>query len=95
MASIERNVIAARSRKVSMVTSFQRPANVPPAVAQMSYWLIVFFTRDKEVVTRLGEMVGRPVEQIRGLVKSLPPYCVLAFSRRPRDPILITKAPEV
>ena len=94
-SSIERNLIAARDRKVSIVGSFQRPANVPRSASEMATWFIVYFTRDRDVVNRLAEMAGRPAEEMRGLVKGLPRYAVLVFSRDPRAPVVITKAPEL
>jgi hypothetical protein len=92
-ASIERNLIAARDRKVSMVGSFQRPANVPRSASEMSTWFVVYYTRDRDTVDRLAQMAGRASDQMRGLVRGLPEYCVLIFSRNPRDPIIVTKAP--
>lgn len=91
-ASIERNLIAARDRKVSMVMSYQRPANVPPAAAEMSTWFITLYTRDRDVVARLAEMAGRYSGEMRGMIRGLPQYCVLVFSRDPRAPIIVTKA---
>lgn len=92
--SLERILIAARDRGVSMVTSFQRPANVPRSAADQATWLAVWFTRDVDVVNRLAEMVGRPKAEIRGAVGGLEPYAVLLFSRNPADPIRITRPPK-
>lgn len=94
-ASVERNLIAARDRKVSMVMSFQRPANVPRSAAEMSTWFIVLYTRDRDTVDRLAEMAGRLTAEMRGMVKGLPKYCVLVFSRDPRAPVIVTKADKV
>lgn len=93
--SVERNLIAARDRKVSMVMSFQRPANVPRSASEMATWFIVLYTRDRDTVDRIAEMAGRPSAEIRGLVKGLPEYCVLVFSRNPRDPVVATMATKV
>jgi hypothetical protein len=93
MTPIERNLIAARDRKVSMVGSFQRPAYVPRAASEMSTWFVVFYTRDRDVVRRIAEMAGRPTEEVRGMVEGLPEFCVLLFSRNPRDPVIVTSAP--
>lgn len=92
--SIERILIAARDRGVSMVTSFQRPANVPRAAADQSTWLAVWATRDVDVVNRLAEMVGRPKNEIRGAVSGLEKYSVLLFSRVPTDPIRVIRPPK-
>jgi hypothetical protein len=91
-ASVERNLIAARDRGVSMVMSFQRPANVPRSASEMSTWFIVLYTRDRDTVSRLAEMAGRPNAEMRGLINGLPQYAVLVFSRDPRAPVIVTKA---
>lgn len=90
--SVERNLIAARDRKVSMVMSFQRPANVPRSASEMSTWFIVLYTRDRDTVDRLSEMAGRSTAEMRGMIKGLPEYCILVFSRNPRHPVIVTKA---
>lgn len=92
--SVERILIAARDRRVSMVTSFQRPANVPRAAADQATWLAVWFTRDVDVVNRLAEMVGRPKAEIRGAVGGLEKFSVLLFSRNPTDPIRVIRPPK-
>jgi hypothetical protein len=94
-APIELTLIAARDRKVSMVTSFQRPANVPRSASEMSTWFMLQYTRDLDTVDRLAQMAGRPNGEIRGLVKGLPEYCTLVFSRNPREPVIVTKAKKV
>lgn len=92
--SVERILIAARDRKVSMVTSFQRPANVPRAAADQATWIAVWFTRDVDVVNRLAEMVGRPKAEIRGAIGGLERYSLLLFSRNPSDPIRVIRPPK-
>src|SRR5882672_174828 len=92
--SVERILIAARDRSVSMVTSFQRPANVPRAAADQATWIAVWFTRDVDVVNRLAEMVGRPKAEIRGAVGGLERYSLLLFSRNPSDPIRVIRPPK-
>lgn len=92
--SIERNLIAARDRGVSMVTSFQRPANVPRSASDQAAWLAVWYTRDIDVVNRLSEMVGRPRAEIRGAVGALEKYAVLLFSRNPSEPIRVIRPPK-
>jgi hypothetical protein len=92
--SIERNLIAARDRGVSMVTSFQRPANVPRSASDQAAWLAVWYTRDLDVVNRLSEMVGRPRAEIRGAVAGLEKYAVLLFSRNPSEPIRVIRPPK-
>lgn len=93
-ANVEVNLIAARNRGVSIVSSFQRPAHVPRSASEMATWFIVFYTRDRDTVDRLAEMAGRPTPEIRGMIEGLPQYCTLIFSRDPRQPVIITRAPE-
>lgn len=92
--SVERILIAARDRGVSMISSFQRPANVPRAAADQATWLAVYYTRDVDVVNRVAEMVGRPKNEIRGAVAGLERYGVLLFSRDPSDPIRVIRPPK-
>lgn len=92
-ASIERNLIAARDKGVSMVTSYQRPSNVPRAASEMSTYLVLWYTRDVDTVNRLAEMTGRPKPEIRGAIRGLGEKAVLLFSQNPRDPIVATRAP--
>lgn len=91
--SVERILIAARDRGISFLGAFQRPANVPRSMGEMSKWFLVLFTRDRETIERLAEMAGRSAAEMRGLVRGLPPYTVLVFSNRPREPIIVTRAP--
>lgn len=93
--SVERILIAARDRGVSMVTSFQRPANVPRSAADQSSWLAIWYTRDQDVVSRIAEMVGRPKNEIRGAVDGLEKYSLLLFSRDPSEAIRVVRPPKV
>lgn len=92
-APTERNLIAARDKGVSMVTSYQRPSNVPRAASEMSRWLGLWYTRDVDTVNRLAEMTGRPKPEIRGAIRGLDGNALLLFSQNPRDPIVATRAP--
>lgn len=85
-------LIAARDRKVSVVSLFQRPADVPRALSDQASWLCVGLTRDVDVVNRLAEMMGRPAAEIRGRVEGLrtTPYSWLVASNNPRVPMLVT-----
>jgi len=92
--AIEQNLIAARDRKVSVVTSFQRPANVPRTASDQSTYLVVWYTRDRDVVARLSEMMGRDRAEIKGAVNALDRHCILVASNNPHDPILATWVPK-
>lgn len=94
-AMLEENYIAGRDRGVSVVGSYQRPARVPRAASDQATWLVIFYTRDADVVTRLAEMTGRPKPEIRGAVDNLEPHCVLVVNRRPREPMIVTRPPRL
>lgn len=93
--AIERCLIAARDRGVSVVTSFQRPANVPRTASDQSTYLVVWYTRDRDVVHRLSEMMGRDRSEIRGAINALDRHCVLIASNNPHDPVRATYVPKL
>lgn len=94
-ASIEENLIAARDRGVSVVTSYQRPANVPRAASEMSSFLIVWYTRDVDTVDRIAQMMGRQKAQIRGAIAGLGRHDVLLVTNDPHDPLVATYVPKL
>lgn len=86
-------LILARDAGTSIVTDFQRPSGVPRETGEMSTYLAVGYTRDRDTVTRIAEMMGRSAAEIRGAVDALAglPFGWLVVSRRPRDPIILTR----
>lgn len=94
-AGIERLLISARDKGVSVVSSYQRPANVPRTASDQATWLAVSYTRDRDVVDRVAEMLGRPKPEIRGAIAGLDPYAWLVVGRNPRLPMIVTRPREV
>jgi len=92
---VERLLISARDKAVSVVTSFQRPANVPRTASDQAAWLAISYTRDVDVVNRLAEMLGRPKAEIRGVMNGLDPYTWLIVGRNPREPYRVTRPAEI
>lgn len=90
--SAERLLIAARNKGVSVVTLFQAPRWVPRAASDQSTWLFVGLTQDTDVVNRLGEILGRPKEEIRGAVKGLGNrrFSWLVCHQNSRHPLIVT-----
>lgn len=86
-------LILARDAGTSIVTDFQRPSGVPREAGEMATYLGISYTRDKDTVSRLAEMMGRSAAEIRGAVRGLSdlPYGWLVVSRKPRDPIILTR----
>lgn len=94
-ASVERLLISARDSGISVVSAYQRPANVPRTASDQSTWVAVSYTRDRDVVDRVAEMLGRDKPEIRGAIKALEPYSWLVVGRNPRVPMIITRPREV
>lgn len=92
---VERMLISARDKKLSVVSAYQRPANVPRTASDQATWVAVSFTRDTDVVDRVAEMLGRPKPEIRGAIKGLDPYCWLVVGRNPRLPMIVTRPEEI
>lgn len=90
-APIEELLIAARDKGVSVVSAFQRPANVPRTASDQATWIATAYTRDRDVVTRLSEMLGRPAPEIRGALNGLDKYAWLVVGRDPREPYRVTR----
>lgn len=86
-------LILLRDARGSMMTDFQRPAGIPREAAEMATYLGIGYTRDKDTVSRLAEMMGHSAAQVRGAVYGLSelPYGWLIASRRPRDPLILTR----
>jgi len=90
---IQRNMVAARSKGVSMVTAYQAPSWVPTAASRQSTWLALWGTRDEAVIKSLAEKAGRPKTEMMELLRNLPEYHVAIIGLRPKDPIVITHPP--
>jgi hypothetical protein len=90
--SIDDLLISARSRAVSVITLFQRPANVPRAAYEMASWIFLGLTLDVDTINRLAEIVGRPKYEIRGAVSGLASvdYSWLIVPNNPRRPMVLT-----
>lgn len=89
---VETLLISARHKKVSVVTLFQAPRNVPRAAADQSSHLFLGLTLDTDVVNRLAEITGREKAEIRGAITGLGTvdYSWLVVPRNPRRPIVVT-----
>lgn len=94
-AEVERLLISARFKGLSVVTAYQRPANVPRSAADQATWVAVSYTRDRDVVDRVAEILGRPKPEIRGALNGLEPYSWIVVGRNPRLPIVVTRPSRV
>ncbi len=97
---LEKMLIAARDRAISLVFTVQRVAigrSTPSATAAytQSTWLFVARTRDTKVADRLAEIAGRPAAEMRGLISSLPKYWWACLGLDPNEPIRLVKPPKL
>lgn len=92
-AEMRELLILARDADVSIVTDWQRPSNVPVEAGDQATYLACGYTRDRRAVERLAQMMGRSNAELRGAMNGLYdfPHGFMIVSRRPRDPILLTR----
>lgn len=92
---IEKLLISARFKKVSVVTAFQAPSWVPTASTRQARWIVMWPTRDEDCIKAVAQKAGREKLQVMEVVKRLPSYHALVIPPRASDPMIITKAPKV
>lgn len=91
---VEQLLIAARSKFITVVTSYQAPAWVPSAASRQATWIVLWPTRDVDVVKKLANVVGRDWRMMWSAMQALPPFHVLIVGRNPHEPMVVTSAPE-
>ena len=93
-SDIEELLLLARDVKVSVLTDMQRVSGQPRETSDQATWLAVGYTRDRDAVGRMSEMMGRSAGEIRGAMDALGdlPYGFLIVNRDPRRPIILTRA---
>lgn len=96
-SEVDKLLIAARDKGVSVVTLFQAPRWVSPAAHQQSKWVCVALTKDKDLVERLSEILGRSRAEIQGAIDGLGsrPFSWLIARNNPRQPLIVTRPPRI
>ncbi len=94
-AEVERLLVSARYKKVSIITSFQAPAWVPSAATRQARWIMVWPTRDDDCIKRVAEKAGRDKKVLMEIVHKLPSYHALVIPPKSTVPMIITKPPKV
>lgn len=94
-AQVDKLLVSARSKGVSVVLSFQQPKWVTSASLTQPSWLATTYTRDLDTVNRISELMGRSKAEIRGALKALPRYFWLVVGNNPQAPLIITKPAKV
>ena len=92
---VDKLLVAARSKGVSLVMSFQQPKWVTAAALTQPTWFAISQTRDADTVNRLAELMGRPKPEIRGAIKGLKKYWWLVVGRDPDVPLILVKPDKI
>jgi hypothetical protein len=94
---VERLLIAARDKGVSVVVLFQAPRNVPRAGVDQCAYVWIALTRDRDVVERIAEICGRSTAEIEGAIQGLGSreYAWMIAPNNPRKPIIVTIPPYI
>jgi hypothetical protein len=93
--NVERMLISAARDKTSVITAFQAPAWVPKASTRQATIIVVWRTRDKQMLKNVAETAGRDWKQLGEIIDELPKYHVLVIPDDLRAPMMITSAPKV
>jgi hypothetical protein len=92
---IERLLVAARSKGTSVITSFQAPSWVPKASTRQATFVVMWPTRERDMIKVVAESMGRPWKELGAAVDELPPYHVLVIPKQVRAPMVLTHAPKL
>src|SRR5258708_26099742 len=98
---VERMLITARKEGTSVVTSFQAMAWVPKAaVRQATAFVVLFATRDRDMIKATAQGMGRDWRQVVYIVDRMArddraEFTSLVIPRSVRDPMLIVRAATV
>ena len=92
---IEQLLITARKNRTSVVTSFQAPAWVPKASTRQASYVVLFPTRDVNMIKAVAEAMGRPWRDLLEAIQQLPKYFVLVIPSDVHAPIVLVHPPKV
>lgn len=92
---VEKHLVSARDKKISVVTSYQAPSWVPWAASRQARWIVLWPTRDRNMVRKLSEATGRPFDILERAVRVLPQFHCLVIPPNFRDPMVLTTPPKV
>jgi hypothetical protein len=84
--------IAARNRKVSLMTDLQEFAWTPRLARSMPRWFVAGYTRDLDSVEAMARAAGRSNAETKGMIAALKQreFSWLVFSNNPRHPVTVT-----
>jgi energy-coupling factor transporter ATP-binding protein EcfA2 len=94
-APLEELMIAARDRKVSVVSSTQAPKWASRALWEQATFVAVSTTRDREIIRRLADVLGQDKAQLEGIVTRLPRFHWIVATNNPFGPLILVKPPKL
>lgn len=88
-------LVAARRKGTSVVTSFQAMSWVPKAATRQASFVVMWPTRDEDMIKAVARTMGRRWQDIVAAVHELPEFHVLVIPKKINAPIVITMAPQL
>lgn len=94
-SQLEQLLVAARDKRLSVVSLFQAPAWVPTATTRQATWIFLFRTRDIGVIKALAEKIGRDWRMLQTVLHDLPKWHCVVAGLDPHEPLIVTAPREV
>jgi hypothetical protein len=92
---IARQAISAARDKMSVLASMQYMAWVEKAATRQATLIVLWRTRDEDLVKLAAKTAGRPWREVAAAVDELPKYWVLVIPDELRAPMMMVKPPKV
>lgn len=92
---IERLLISARRNRTSVVTAYQAAAWVPKASTRQATFVVIWGTRDREMIKNVAEAMGREWRELAIAVDKLPQFFALVIPKSVRAPFVLVHPPKV
>lgn len=92
---VEKLLIAARRKKTSVVTSFQAPAWVPKAATRQAWGVVLWPTRDRDMIKNTAQAMGRDYRELEEIVDQLPQYHPVVIPKSIHAPFVLTVPPKI
>jgi hypothetical protein len=92
---IARQAISAARDKMSVIASMQYMAWVEKAATRQATLIVVWRTRDRDLIKLAAQTAGRPWQEVAAAVDELPKYWLLLIPDELRAPMLMVRPPKV
>lgn len=92
---IARQAISAARDKMSVLASMQYLAWVEKAATRQATLIVVWRTRDVDLIRLAARTAGRPWQEVAAAVDELPKYWLLVIPDELRAPMLMVRPPKV